>query len=211
MTIHLSSRTLSAVLIAALAVTVLVAAREPANKTNVAGSESDIEFVETTQPVELLSETLRVSQPQDLILAVTAECSILSELTTVGTDSASTNGQLRFFLTIDGAHVPVSAADEDDGRVVFCDRTYQRETTFSEDEDARISDFLGTRSANGFNWVVLDSGHWDSDGDGLLDVVLWAEYDEANAGDADSTGVVGNRTLIIEPTHAKNSETLGSD
>ncbi|HEX9890130.1 MAG TPA: hypothetical protein VGA69_11665 [Nitriliruptorales bacterium] len=211
MTIDLSNRTLGALAVAALAATVLIAANEPANKTNVAAAESEVAFV-VDQPTELLHETLRVSKPQDLILAVTAECSILSEITTVGNDTASTNGQLRLYITIDGQHVPVSDADKDAGRVVFCDREYQRTTSLFDDPDATIEDYLATRSANAFNWVVLGAGHWDADGDGLLDVTVWAEYDETNVGEeSDSTGVIGNRTLIIQPTHAKNSETLGSD
>lgn len=218
MTVHISSRAvklLSVAIVGILSLGVLLAAHQPADKTAVSASESEEEFIEDGASATLLTETLRVSNPTDLILGVTAECSILSEIATQGNDMARTEGQLTLHVTVDGEHVPVSDADEDDGRVVFCNRVYERETTLFDDEDARIEDFLATRQANAFNWVALDAGELDSDGDGLLDVVVTAEYEEDNTsgenGDADSEGVVGNRTLVIEPTKAKNDETRSAD
>lgn len=211
MTITLSSRAVGLFVLGILCIGFLVAAHEPANKMNVSASESEVEFVEGGESVVVLEETLRVAQPTDLLLGVTAECSILSSLTTQGNDSQSTNGQLKLHITIDGQHVPVSDADEDEGRVVFCDRTYQRETTQFDDEDARIEDFLGTRTANAFDWVALDAGWLDHDGDGLLSVAVHAEYEESSTEMADSEGVIGNRTLLIQPTFAKNDETRSAD
>lgn len=211
MTVTLSSRAVGLFVIGILSLGFLVAAHEPANKMNVSASESEVAFVDSGESEVLLEETLRVSKTADLLLGVTAECSILSSIATEGNDTASTNGQLKLHVTIDGAHVPVSDADTDDGRVVFCDRTYQRETSFFEDEEARIEDFLGTRTANAFDWVALDAGWLDVDGDGLLSVAVHAEYDENNSGEADSEGVIGNRTLVIQPTQAKNDETRSSD
>ena len=46
---------------------------------------------------------------------------------------------------IDGQPVPV--ADEDDGRVTFCNRLYERETTLFDDEDATIRTYMATRQA----------------------------------------------------------------
>ncbi len=213
MTITLSSRAVGLLVIGVLSLGFLVAAHEPANKMNVSASESEVEFVDAGQSEVVLEETLRVSKTADLLLGVTAECSILSDLATEGNDTASTNGQLKLYVTIDEVHVPVSDADEDDGRVVFCDRTYQRTTSMfdDEDEEATIEDFLGTRTANAFDWVALDAGWLDADGDGLLSVAVHAEYDENNDGEADSEGVIGNRTLVIQPTKAKNDETRSND
>lgn len=212
MSITLSSRAVGLLVLGVLSLGFLVAAHEPANKMNVSASESDEAFVANGDTEVLLSETLKVSNPTDLILGVTAECSILSDLATEGNETAETNGQLKLYVTIDGEPVKVSAADEDEGRVVFCDRTYRRTTMLGLDDGTdRIEDYLGTRSANAFDWVALDAGELDADGDGLLTVVVHAEYDESNIGEGDSEGVVGNRTLIIQPTRAKNDETHGHD
>lgn len=211
MSITLSSKAVVVLVLGVLSLGFLVAAHEPANKMNVAASESDVTFVESGESAPLLHETLRVSKPADLLLGVTAECSILSTIATQGNQTAETNGQLKLHVTIDGQHVPVSDDDTDEGRVVFCDRTYQRTTSMFDDQDARIEDFLGTRTANAFDWVALDAGWLDADDDGLLTVEVHAEYEESNAGEADSEGVIGNRTLIIQPTQAKNDETRSSD
>lgn len=211
MSITLSSRAVGLLVLGVLSLGFLVAAHEPANQMNVAASESEVAFVEPGDSAVVLEETLRVSNPTDLILSVTSECSILSELATQGNDRQSTNGQLKLHVTIDGEHVAVSDEDADAGRVVFCDRTYQRETMQFDDEDARIEDFLGTRQANAFGWVALDAGELDLDGDGLLTVELHAEYEESSTELADSYAAIGNRTLIIQPTRAKNDETRTAD
>lgn len=211
MSITLSSRAVGLLVLGVLSLGFLVAAHEPANKMNVSASESEVVFAEPAQEVLLLEEQLKVSNPTDLILAVTAECSILSRIATDGNDTATTNGQLKLYVTIDGEAVKVAEPDADEGRVVFCDREYQRTTSMFDDTNARIEDFLNTRTANAFDWVALDAGELDTDGDGLLTVEVFAEYDESNTGEANSTGVVGNRTLIIQPTKAKNDETHGSD
>lgn len=213
MTITVPSRAVAALLAGALSLAFLIAAHQPANKTSVAGAESDAVFVEPSgEAVSVLHETLKVSGPTDLVLSFTAECSILSQIKTVGDDHVETHGSLKVHLTVDGAHVPVSEEDLDEGRVVFCDRTYQRTTSnFTEDEEATIEDYLRTRSANAFNWVALDAGRLDADGDGLIRVEAWVEYDEANVGQGDSEGVIGNRTLLIQPVMAKNDETHGSN
>lgn len=210
MTIQIPSRAVAAFLAGVLSLGFLMAAHEPANKTSIAGAESEAVFVEGGASAMVLHETLKVSGPADLILSFTAECSILSRIKTVGNDQVETTGQLKVHLTVDGQHVPVSDEDVDEGRVVFCDRTYGRTTSLFDDEDATIEDFLATRTSNAFNWVALDAGRLDADGDGLLTVEAHVEYVESNVGDGDSQGVVGNRSLLVQPVMAKNDETRGA-
>lgn len=86
---------------------------EPANKVAAAGSTTEVAAPGQTIPV--LQERLRVSSPFDLILSLSAECDILTDLTIGGagrtTDSAFAFGQVRMFITIDGRRVPITTRD----------------------------------------------------------------------------------------------------
>lgn len=168
------------------------------------------------------------------------------------TSSQSAFGQVKFFVTIDGHRVPVAIndtandpnstnADEDDfGEVVFCNRAYQR--TLTDAEDARdgidgYDDFIRTRTANAFNYMALNVGEDDpanvdpfeaydspANGNNVLNVKLWAEFDKQGNGVAadcasESTddavapigktcaeAFVGSRTMILETTNASVRE-----
>src|SRR5688500_2587284 len=140
-------------------------AQQPANKIAVSGSDIDAIGADGTTIIE---ETMKVSSPSDLILSVTAECSIITELTTGGdaADSSSAFGSVRLQVLIDGTPVEVASdesdtseddqADDDDsvGEVTFCNRAYGRTVEDSEgDGDVdKEDDFIRTRTANAFNW-----------------------------------------------------------
>jgi hypothetical protein len=178
---------------------------EPANKASAAGSTTQVFGAGTASGtvVTLLSETVRTSAPSDLILGVTAECSITTEVTTVGSDDQSAMGSIRVWVEIDGVAVPVADEGADIGRVVFCNRTYQRTTSLgSDDEQDSIRTFMATRQANAFNWLALDVGS------AVHDIQVKAELVTAATQRAMATGVIGNRTLIVEPTMAANDETV---
>jgi hypothetical protein len=190
------------------------ASHEPANKGAAAGSDLDT----IGQDELLLSETMKVSSPEDLIVSVTAECSILTALTT-NNDSLNSRafGSVRLRVEIDGREVPVSVddgaggeddgADDDDeiGEVTFCNRAYER--TVADDESPADgvdseSDYIDTRTANAFNWIALDTGViYDSpaNGNNILTVNLFADYDTSTAGEAVAEAFVGSRTMVIEP------------
>jgi len=193
------------------------AGHEPANKGAAAGSDLDSVHEDTL----LLSETIRVSSPEDIIIQVTAECSILTELTT-NNDSLNSAafGSVRLWVELDGTPVPVAvdddssseddAADDDDstGEVTFCNRAYER--TVADDEDNvppdgvdEEHDYIRTRTANAFNWLALDTGVIYDDpanGNNIITVELFADFDTTTAGQAVADAFVGSRTMIIEPT-----------
>ena len=230
-----SSKIFTAVLIASLIFTWSTQAQanhEPANKWRAAGST-----VESTgpneDPIPVLHERLKVSSPRDLVLQLTSECSILTALTTDDTnDSASSVGQVRMFVEIDGNRVPVSTADFDedapgtqidDGRVVFCDREYERTVSDSEnDSDGQDteSDYVRTRTANAFNWFALNTGQAGYDesynGNNILDIIVYAEFRKqpndcgttSPLGQTCAEAFIGRRTLTIETTHGVNDETV---
>jgi hypothetical protein len=212
---------------------IATATHQPADKVQATGS--DLEHV--TDDTVVLSETMRVSSPADLILQVTAECSILTELTTgpsaagtggtAATDTAFAYGSVRLHVEIDGIHVPVATdetatGDDDDvedndadgnevGEVTFCNRAYERTVTDGEDDGLdEEHDFIRTRTANAFNWFAIDAGEaYDVDNDNLLTINVIADYDTRISGDAVADAFVGSRTLIVEPVHSQNDQQVG--
>lgn len=209
-----------------LGVTLAQASHEPANKAAAAGSDID----QVDDSVAILSDTMRVSSPEDVIIAVTAECSILTALTTNNDSSnAFAFGSVRLWVELDGTRVPVStndtATDSDDeveddgdesdiGEVTFCNRAYERTVTDEEDPSDGIDeedDYIRTRTANAFNWLALDTGvNYDSpaNGNNIIEVVLWADFDTSTVGEATADAFVGSRTMIIEPTRVSIHEAV---
>lgn len=219
------SRQAPAMLVGLLMVGALFAApvasadHEPANKFAAAGS--DIDQIEDAEPI--LTERMKISSPFDLVLSASAECSILTQLVTNNDTPTSTAfGSVRLWIEIDGRRVPVAtddtAEDTDDevvddgdpsdiGEVTFCNRAYSRTETDGEDPADGIdqeADYIRTRAANAFNWVATDVGFiYDDPGNGnnIIDIELWADYDVSEAGNAVADAFVGTRTLIAEPTN----------
>ena len=214
---------------AALAVAVLAgpAAQaqnpQPANKTAAIGNTLDDQAPNTDHVV--LSEQMKVSSPSDLILNLSAECSIITQLVTGddGTDAtgqADTSGTVEMYVTVDGKRVPVagtSTGNGDNGQVVFCNRDYGRKVTDNEDPtdgQDREADYIRTRTANAFQWLALNTGvYYDNpaNGNNILDIEVHAVYTDTDATTAAcqpdfsqtcSMAFVGKRTLIVEPTHA---------
>lgn len=180
-----------------------MATHEPANKVSAAGSETEVFGVPNNgvTTVTLLRERVKTSKPTDLILGVTAECSITTDVQTVGTDVQRAEGMIRMWVEIDGRPVPVSEENTDIGRVVFCNRLYERTTSLgSDDTSDSIRTFMRTRTANGFNWLALNVGNRTHE------IVVKAELVTSATQRSSALAVVGNRTLIVEPVKAANDE-----
>jgi hypothetical protein len=208
---------------------------EPADETAAAGSRTQV-FGPGTN-VTLLTERMRVSTPADLILQVTAECAILTQITSTGVqDMDRVRGEVRIWVEIDGTPVPVSSDDTTPGnigKIVFCnrlhDKAHQAGVLISERE------FLATRGANGFNWFALNVGGTSFDGmangNNILDIVVKADFNlfgvppvppctpNPPQPPADpppppqpscAQAAVGARTLIIEPTLASVHEQVNA-
>jgi hypothetical protein len=198
--------TLAALVVAAGAVwlgvtTGQAATSLPADKMSVIGS--DVETMAPGEDVSLLGPTrMRTSSTEDLIFQVTAECSLTTNVTTIGNDDSRAFGQVRVWVTVDGKEVAVAPGNSN-GRVVFCNRAYQRTTEGFDDEDATIKTFFSTREANGFNWVKLNLGN------GIHTIEVRGELTKEATANATAMAAVGNRTLVVEPTKAAHNETLG--
>lgn len=187
---------------------------EPANKVAAAGSQTEV--MGAGETIAILQERVKVSSNADLILSLTAECDILTDLTTGGNgaeDSSGAFGQVRTWITVDDKVVPVSTDDVDEtGKIVLCNRAHNKTITDGENDDDGTDeerDMTRTRQANGFNWLALDTGFvYDNQGNGnnILDIVVWAEFTETTMNRADAEALVGHRTLIVEPTNASVHE-----
>jgi hypothetical protein len=185
------------------------ATHQPADKMAVSGST--VEFITTpllggaeSTTVELLSGQLKTSSPTDLVLSVTLECALWTDITTIGNDESEAVARVKVWVEIDGVPVGVNGEDtgDDAGKVVFCDRAYKRTTTDFDDDDARIDSYLRTRSAHAFNWIDLDLGS------GLHTVVVKGQLDTAVTGTGMAQAAIGKRTLVVEPTKLANDVEL---
>lgn len=231
--VHHGSKVFWALMAVALAFTLTSNAADanhtPANKVVADASIDDIEFVTPEQDVPILRQKLRTSRPADLLLQVSSECSIVTDVVTNGNESSAARGKLSYYLEIateGGATRRVgvqetsgpanTGGEDDDGEVIFCDRTYGRDVENlgeTNTDDARIRTYMDTRNANAFNWLAFNVGS------GVHTVTLYANYDNALAEDSEFTtnsdsssqGVVGRRTLIIEPVRAPNDESSVSE
>lgn len=181
-----------------------IATHKPADK--VVASGSTVEVVSPAEEVTILSGILRSSAPSDLLLSVTSECAITTDVKTEGNDDQMAEGVVKVWVEIDGEAVGInniptsttSAEAQDDGKVVFCNRSYRRKTTLFDDEDATIETFFRTREANAFNWVALNVGN------GTHEVAVKATLTETATNKATADAAVGNRTLVVEPAKLAN-------
>lgn len=174
---------------------------QPANKLAVAGAGNLIEAPD--EEATLLTTTMKNPGSKALVLSVTLECSILTDLTTVGNDLSEAEAKAEVWVEVNGETVAVSD-DPASGRVTFCEREYQRETRMWEDEEAVIDDFIRTKASHGFNWVALHDGS----GDKVIEVK--AELTRNSTDNAVAALVIGHRTLIVEPADVSHDETLSN-
>jgi len=195
----------------ALAETSFAQGPEPANKPAVAINRGAYAFVANGQTVRILQEVVKTSSPADLRRAVTAESSILTQGVTTGNTTSFADGTIRVTLTIDGQVVhptggttaPGHQRDGDTAAVVFANQTHSRTTSgFFADPGATINDYIQTKHASGFNWAVLNVGA------GTHTIEVFATYSEATAGNGNAQGIIGNRSLVVQPVNCQVNETV---
>jgi hypothetical protein len=194
----------------------------PANKAVAAGST--LAIVGANQTQTLLTATFKTSKPEDLLLTVSAECSILTQLVTNNNNpSADAQAGVHMWLTLDGKVIPVqdasappqdpsqqAAGDPAKDGVTFCDREYQRTVTNGETAPDGIdtqSDYIRTKSAHAFSWVRLNAGSGDHT------IALVAQFNDSTSGDPGNVAqaIIGNRTLVIEPTKLANNAVIADN
>lgn len=162
------------------------ASHQPADKVAAAGSRV-LRFGPTDRQT-LLQETMKLSTPTDLMLQVTAECSIVTYLQTPVGQQSRQRGQVQVWIEIDGVPVSVSTTDldpntegsqTDNGKVVFCDRLHFQQLANdppANDDTFTMRDFQISRQANGFNWISINPTSYDVDGDNILNIEVLADF-----------------------------------
>jgi hypothetical protein len=183
---------------------------EPADKVVAAGDSTIV--MAPKSGATLLSAKMTTSKPTDISLAVSLECSILTTVENVGTSTASATGQVRVWTEVDGQIVPIQSISSppqetpppggEADKVVFCERSHKVET-ISLTNTETIKQFQATKNADAFNWLRLNVGA------GEHKITVKADLNsEAVNGTAEA--VVGNRTLIVEPSKMANSAVISS-
>lgn len=192
---------------------------QPADKAVAAGSTMKVIDANQTQPI--LTTTIKTSKPEDLLMTVSLECSILTQLVTNNNNpSADQQASVRIWIDIDGKTVPVTDAsappqdptqsgngNPDTDGVNFCDREYQRTVTDGENPPDGIdtqNDFIATKSAHAFSWVRLNTGS------GTHTIQVFAKFfaTAADSAGSNAQAYVGNRTLVVDPTKMANNAVI---
>jgi hypothetical protein len=193
----------------------------PANKAVAAGAKTEV--FAPGEEVTILSAALKTSKPTDLILQVALECSILTDVVIdggpdVSQETSRAEGTVKVWVELDGKIVPIQStstppqdaeaqpAGNDTDKVTFCDRLHERTVTDREDDTDGIDgsrDYQRTKSANAFNWLRLNAGS------GEHTVVVKASLETSADQGSSAQAVIGNRTLIIEPTKLANDAIIG--
>ena len=199
---------------------------QPADKVNASGSKIVVVEPEMTNPAgtTILQETFKTSSPTDLMLQLTLECSIITEILNQGgpdvaESTGEAEGRIRVWLEFDGKIVPINSVSrtpqphnpsqlgDDTDKVTFCNREHRMTVTDTEqglDGTDTYRTYIRTKAANAFNWVYLNTGN------GLHTVTVKATYDEPVAASegSNASGLIGNRMLIVEPTKMSNHEAV---
>ena len=214
-------------LIGAVGITVPVAiaadGSSPANKAVAAGSKTEV--IAPGAEKALMSATFKTSKPTDLLIGVSLECSILTNVVINGgpdvpVETSRAEGAVRVWAELDGKIVPItdvssapqdpaaSGNGDDSDKVTFCDRVHERTVTDKEDPADGVDgseDYQQTKAANAFNWVRLNAGS------GMHTLVVKADLTASGTGSSTAEAVVGNRTLVIEPTKLANAAVIAED
>jgi len=185
-------------------------ASTPANKAVASGQK--VVVAAPGENVTLMTAKFKTAAPEDAILNVSLECTILTALITNNdNNSATATSTITVWVEIDGKVVPINDVSSpgdhtpgignDTDRVVFCNREYSRTVTDTEDpEDGidQIDDYISTKSSHSFQWLVMNLGS------ATHTITVKANLVTNTVGQAQATAVVGNRTLIVEPTKLAN-------
>ncbi len=183
----------------------------PADKIGVSASVMQV-MVATASPVgpvssgtvTLLQATLRNSSPTDLMIQVSAECALWTDIVSPSSDAKAS---VKVWAELDGSPVPVTTDsngdgvndDPDDGKVVFASRDFQIAGLLSADV---LKLYLSTRNADEFNWITLNVGS------GIHSLVVKGRLDVQVTGTGYAKAAIGKRTLIAEPAKLANDATV---
>jgi hypothetical protein len=194
-------------------------ASQPADKAYASGKK--VAIVGPGANVPILTAVFKTSAPEDLIFNVTLECSIVTSVTTTGNGFAEAQGNVQIWVTIDGKIVPIqsvssnpqpsnsSIAGDDTDKVTFCHRD-QAQTVSGATNTFMLTEYIETKEANAFNWVYLNAGSLTH----TITVYATLTNSPVTAACTPTTvttcsaALIGNRTLVVEPTKLANNAVI---
>jgi hypothetical protein len=196
-----------------------------ANKSVFQTEELNAVF-EMDEETLLAATTIKTSKPQDLLILYDEECSLYTEVNlksnkqssgNVGVEIDTARAAQQIQLYVDGT--PIGQP------ITMCDRTYGIHTNILnqiqdlcvavdtlngevfedgsfECDETFYNSWIATKSAHGWSWVVLDLGNY---GDGMHIIEVMGTYvdedDSENEENTTEAVVIGQRSLIVIPTH----------
>lgn len=180
-----------------------------ANKTAAAADDTQYlsaDFADTDLGVTILSSMIKTSSPTDLLVQVSLECALWTEVLSSTVDEhpegytayGRAEARVEIWIELDGVAIPLG---DSDGHVTFCDRVHEQEI-FDIDESTgnfTIRQYLETKTANAFNWFTLDVGS------GVHTIAVKADIEADSTDGSWAEGAIGARTLIVEPTRFPNA------
>ena len=187
-----------------------------------------------TGPTALLTGTIKLSTPKNLVVDVTMDCSTLTDVSTTTTSNTSSSAEaasgVHAWLTLTPAGQtpsptvgvipvdpnrstagtpPANAAQINSGDVTFCNRDLYLKQTLTSTSAITLATTLNIESqyANAFNWVSLP----DNNTSQTETVTLWGETissgSTSGGGTEAAASWVGQRTMILTPANtAQNAE-----
>lgn len=175
----------------------------PADKMTVAGSK--VAVVAPNADVVLLSGKMRTSNPADLTFSVTLECSIVTALANGANDTQTAQGEVQVWVEVDGKNVgvvPAQPGASDDGKVTFCNRTYTVTTSFPNDPNAMLDQYIATKDANAFNWATMNVGAQIH----TIEVHATLTASSTDPTKDQAEAMVGNRTMVVNTTQTAQNQ-----
>jgi hypothetical protein len=193
----------------------------------VAGTPADKPFAAASKAVktgpgtrvQLLSATVHNSKTSDIVLLLSMECSIITDNVIAGStvpgaqESATTQGDIRAWVEIDGQTVPIVSSSTPPqnppppgnatDKVTFCSRVFNRTQSDNEQDGLDKSrDYLATKTSNSFNWVRLNMGAGDHT------IVVYGDLTTASSTGSTASAYIGNRSLIGLPGKFANDAVI---
>lgn len=152
----------------------------------------------TSETRTLFGSTMRTSSPTDLLIRVTAECALWTDVVVEGNADSEAIATVKVWAELDGNPVLVASDDPDEGKVVFCNRAFRMQTLEQENENFTIKTYLATRNAESFQWIALNVGS------GVHALEVFAQLETQVTGTGEAKAAVGKRVLAVEPVKLAN-------
>ena len=164
----------------------------PSTKTAVASADLDRAVVGEWKDV--LSTQIRVSgDPKDLVIAVTAECALATNVKLHGKGESESQAKIMVRALVDDEEVVAKP-----GPVVFADRLMKVKGDLN-DSEAWFEIYMATRNANGFNFIATNVGQ----GEHNIRVQAKGFVEGVPPDPEELLALIGNRTLVVNEVNLK--------